>query len=692
MRVLQFFLFILFLCLYLDAKETSDFESLMGSETKHWRYLQTERDKALLSAAKEVYDQNRELQFTQEGSYKIPRTIHFIWLGPRAFPPNSVENVRTWIERNPTWKVKFWTDRKREPPCAGMEVAQISDFSFTLLERCYHESENWGEKSDILRFEILMQEGGVYVDHDANCLKSFDGMHRGYDFYCCLETPHEPFVGRSITCGNGVIGAKKGHPTLAKVLTLIAERWDGLKAKFRGRDPHLRAEIVMQRTYIALTDALLSTLNLSGNRDIVLPASYFFSKSGLSSLYSHHFYASTWIDRQKGSEEKQMLEKVIRRFTREAKRICQYTMIVICFNLFLIALIFKFKARLLLSLLSCILLIGCQKKQSIQMPRADDFASLTGKGTERWRYVQTKEDLAHLALFSDIYEQKKELLSREGRSYHIPPVLHFIWLGPLPFPRASVENVRMWMAKHPEWSVYFWTDRQRPAPYPGMQQRLVKDFCFLKLKDCYNASDNFGEKSDLLRYEILYQEGGVYVDHDVQCFKAFDGLNQSYTFYCGIDMPYTSSLPSCVFPTNNLIGIAPRHPILEECIASIAQEWDTLTQNYPGTDADARLNRTLHRTFHPFGEAIKKCHNQKDNQDIIFPAYYFDAPSEELALYARHTYAGVWQERQTPFEKSTKERLMYLSKKSNKILLAVSVLAGLNALLLIALFASRRRV
>jgi hypothetical protein len=204
---------------------------------------------------------------------------------------------------------------------------------------------------------------------------------------------------------------------------------------------------------------------------------------------------------------------------------------------------------------------------------------------------------------------------------------------------------------------------------------------------CYNASDNFGEKSDLLRYEILYREGGVYVDHDVQCFKSFDALNGAYTFYCGIDMPYTSSLPSCVFPTNNLIGIAPQHPIMQQCIDSVSKSWETVTEEYPGTDANARLNRTLHRTFQPFGEAIKTCHTDRD---IVFPAYYFDAPCKELALYARHTYAGIWQEGQTPFEKTTKERLMYLSKKSNRILLAIGALTAFNALLAAAVFMRRK--
>lgn len=336
--------------------------------------------------------------------------------------------------------------------------------------------------------------------------------------------------------------------------------------------------------------------------------------------------------------------------------------------------------RLLLIVL-CAFTFGCQKKAKAERgSSSDDFSSLTGKGTERWKYVQTKEDWAYLDLFTKIYDLRKGLASSAASVVRIPHKIHFIWIGPKSFPRESVENVRTWMAKHPDWTFCFWTDRARPLPCPGMQMRLIKDLEFLQLKECYHASDNYGEKSDVLRYEILYQEGGVYVDHDVTCFKPFDALNEAYDFYCGIDMPYTSSLPSCVFTTNNLIGAKPGHPILKNCIDSLAANWEKIGEEYPGTDRDAMLNRTLHRTFFLFGEAVKNCHNQGENRDIVFPAYFFDAPKDELGIYARHQYAGLWHEAQTPFEKKVSERLMYLSKKSNKILLLVGVMAGLNVL------------
>ncbi len=292
------FLLSVYMCFFLtiNAFGNHDFDALMGKSTQHWNYVAKLDDLKTLELAKTLYLKNKEGQFTQNGKYKIPPVIHFIWLGPKAFPPESVENVRTWIAQNPGWKIKFWTDRDREAPCDGMEVVNVNGFYFSKLSNCYKQSQNWGEKSDLLRYEILYQEGGVYVDHDANCLKPFNGMHQGYDFFCCLETPHQAFVDRNVTCGNGVIGSRPGHPTVGRVIDLIAERWSPLTEKFRGKDAYSQVEGVMQRTYIALTHAINETIDQEGNVDIILPAAYFFSKAGIPPLYSRHFYASAWDD------------------------------------------------------------------------------------------------------------------------------------------------------------------------------------------------------------------------------------------------------------------------------------------------------------------------------------------------------------------------------------------------------------
>ncbi len=285
---------LLFLLSFVPAKSDDSFDVAMGSHTKHWSNLTKQVDQDALAIFRDLFHRNSPRVTTAQGPVQIPKTVHFIWLGPRSFPPESVSNVRSWIAQNPTWKFIFWTDRPRQPPCAGMETIILKEYPFPFLGRCYSDSHNWGEKSDILRFEILFQQGGVYVDHDANCLTPFEPYHQAYRFYCGLETPHPEVVGRSITAGNGVIGSCPGHPVIRKVVELIDQRWDALKEKYPGSDGFSKTQIVMERTYIALTDALALSLETTSSNDIVFPATYFFPKKGLQPVLSKHFFANSW--------------------------------------------------------------------------------------------------------------------------------------------------------------------------------------------------------------------------------------------------------------------------------------------------------------------------------------------------------------------------------------------------------------
>lgn len=307
-----------------------------------------------------------------------------------------------------------------------------------------------------------------------------------------------------------------------------------------------------------------------------------------------------------------------------------------------------------------------------------DFEQLMGKDLMAWEHVTSSEDFENLRFFKAIYEKNIHFLNTSTSEKKIPKLLHFIWVGPRNFPPKSIPYLRSWIEKHPDWTVYFWTDRDRPLPHPAMKRRDL-----LELKDsklfCYvDKTDNYAEKADLMRYEILFQEGGIYVDHDMKCFKSFIPLAASYDFFCGLEVPFTTQLSSSVFPTNNLIGCKPEHPILARCIEKVSERWEEIEKKYPGYDSDSVIQRVAHRTFSAFGESVIEQANINGNQDIIFPAFYFNAPKEALAIYAQHLYQGTWFEKETPFEKVTKERLVYLSKKVNKILLACTLMTFLN--------------
>jgi hypothetical protein len=324
-------------------------------------------------------------------------------------------------------------------------------------------------------------------------------------------------------------------------------------------------------------------------------------------------------------------------------------------------------------------LTDSKKQEEPKLPMAENFEVLMGKELPSWQFVQTKEDWENLSFFQTLFEKNKIFLDAAAAQTRIPKVIHFIWIGPNPFPRESVENVKSWIAQHPNWTVKFWTDRNRPLPHPEMQLQLLSDFKFIMLEDCFHDSDNYAEKADVWRYEILFQEGGVYVDHDVKCIKSFDSLNSAYDLYCGLELPSQTTLSSSVHVTNNLIGVVARHPILHYCLDWLKNNWNLIGKLYPGKEREAVIDRVSHRTFAAFLDGVRQKINTS-HRDIVFPAYYFNAPKDELAIFARHLYAGTWFENETKFEKMARQRLMLLSKKVNKILLFCGVTTGMNFL------------
>ena len=137
---------------------------------------------------------------------------------------------------------------------------------------------------------------------------------------------------------------------------------------------------------------------------------------------------------------------------------------------------------------------------------------------------------------------------------HIPKIIHQIWLGgPLPEKYKAIQA--SWRKFHPDWEYRLWTDES------------VKEFK-MQNQALFDSAVNWGEKADILRYEILNQFGGLYVDTDFECLRAFDILHHLCDFYIGlecIEQRFQSPRMS-----NALIACAPAHPLIRECINSIS--------------------------------------------------------------------------------------------------------------------------
>jgi hypothetical protein len=83
-------------------------------------------------------------------------------------------------------------------------------------------------------------------------------------------------------------------------------------------------------------------LNCEGNTDIVLPAGYFFAESGIPSVFSHHFYATSWDDfHHKKTDEERRNEKIVNKLLHDSRSLVRNVLMLIGFNLILIFLVTK---------------------------------------------------------------------------------------------------------------------------------------------------------------------------------------------------------------------------------------------------------------------------------------------------------------------------------------------------------------
>ena len=140
----------------------------------------------------------------------IPLTIHHIWLGSEL--PQRFKKLRDeWVRMHPPalgWSFVLWDDAKVEQELRAQPL---------LNSTLYTAAQNWGEKSDILRLEILHRYGGVYVDVDFAPVQPLIPLLRtGAGMLCGLSN-----VG-FVEINNGLIAACPGHPAILSCVNALS--------------------------------------------------------------------------------------------------------------------------------------------------------------------------------------------------------------------------------------------------------------------------------------------------------------------------------------------------------------------------------------------------------------------------------------------------------------------------------------
>lgn len=91
----------------------------------------------------------------------------------------------------------------------------------------------------------------------------------------------------------------------------------------------------------------------------------------------------------------------------------------------------------------------------------------------------------------------------------IPKIIHYCWFGRKPLPKLAVKCIESWKKYLPDYEIKEWNeDNFNLDLYPYV-------------REAYN-NRKFAFVTDVVRLYVLYTEGGIYMDTDVEVLKTLD--------------------------------------------------------------------------------------------------------------------------------------------------------------------------
>ncbi len=127
----------------------------------------------------------------------IPKIIHYCWFGRNPKPELILKCIESWKKYCPGWEIIEWNEDN-------------FDVNFCSYSARAYKQKRWGFVTDPIRFQLVYEYGGVYMDADAELIKPID-EYLEYSAFFGYATQTE------IGTGLG-FGAEKHNPFIKTLL------------------------------------------------------------------------------------------------------------------------------------------------------------------------------------------------------------------------------------------------------------------------------------------------------------------------------------------------------------------------------------------------------------------------------------------------------------------------------------------
>lgn len=282
------------------SMQTNAYANLMHSKRGYRQELEFFRS---------LYNRHNFKKLTVQNECKIPKIINHIWLGS-ALSDKDESFYQSWRTYNPDWTFIFWTDNPANYNKGDILVHSFEEIEDILQKNAqrtlrivvdvrnlkfenrvyFDQTNNYGEQSDILRYEAVYRFGGVYVDCDFECYKDLTMLHHMYDFYTGLQ----PLDTNRVQLGCALFGAVPKHPILRSCVENI---------KHNRHIP----QIIAKTGPIFFTREFCKTAGRNQLKDIAFPSSYFYPRGYeerhkpkslwcKNESFATHHWAGSWLE------------------------------------------------------------------------------------------------------------------------------------------------------------------------------------------------------------------------------------------------------------------------------------------------------------------------------------------------------------------------------------------------------------
>lgn len=147
----------------------------------------------------------------------IPKVIHQIWSGIDGPLPSHFKVMgNIWKEKHPEWQYEYWDNERM-----NLFVKE----HYPQYVRCYQDFKYNVQRWDAIRYLILHQMGGMYIDFDYECIMPLDSLLDGKSCCFAMEPPeHAANFNKSSYFNNALMATIPGHPFMERLLNRVFEQ------------------------------------------------------------------------------------------------------------------------------------------------------------------------------------------------------------------------------------------------------------------------------------------------------------------------------------------------------------------------------------------------------------------------------------------------------------------------------------